>query len=247
MLPPSKIERFLTGVYRIHCTITLRNYIGSASRCFLHRWNMHRHQLRHGNHHSALLQNAWSKYGEDAFVFSIVELCEPNRCIEREQYYIDFLKSADRNFGLNISPTAFSQLGVKRSEETLVKMRARKHTKESRKKMSEFRRGKKASDEVRAKMSKARKGKKHRQDSIEKMKARVFTEDHRKNLSAAMKGRKCKPLTADHRAKLSAAGMGRKHSPETIAKKKLWRTTPEIRAKMRAAWAIRRERLAAKP
>ena len=79
------------------------------------------------------------------------------------------------------------------------------------------------------------------------MRARVFTEEHRRNLSAARKGRECKPLTAEHKAKLSAAGMGKKHSPETIAKKKLWRTTPEIRAKMRAAWAIRRERLAATP
>ena len=247
MLSPFKIKRFLTGVYRIHCDVTLKNYIGSAAKCFLRRWNMHRHQLRAGKHHSSLLQRAWNKYGEESFIFSIIEHCEPSACIEREQYHIDCFRAADRHFGFNVCPLARSNLGVKRSPQTIALIRLKRHTIESRKKMSDSHKGHKLSDETRVNMSKSRKGKKHRADSIEKMRARVFTEEHRRNLSAARKGRECKPLTAEHKAKLSAAGMGKKHSPETIAKKKLWRTTPEIRAKMRAAWAIRRERLAATP
>ena len=32
------------------------------------------------------------KYGIDNFYFEIIEICEPNICIEKEQYWMDLLK-----------------------------------------------------------------------------------------------------------------------------------------------------------
>jgi hypothetical protein len=43
------------------------------------------------------LQNAWNKYGEDNFYFSVLELVpDKDKLIEREQYWIDKLNACDR-------------------------------------------------------------------------------------------------------------------------------------------------------
>lgn len=61
------------GVYKILNTVNGRAYIGSTS-CFKARWKVHRRDLRAGKHANQSLQNAWDKYGEIAFVFSIIEV-----------------------------------------------------------------------------------------------------------------------------------------------------------------------------
>lgn len=42
-------------------------------------------------HQNCHLQNAWNKYGEDKFHFSIVELCPTDSLLIKEQYFIDML------------------------------------------------------------------------------------------------------------------------------------------------------------
>lgn len=45
--------------------------------------------LRHGEHFNAHLQSSWRKYKEAAFQFSVIEeLQNPERLIEREQYWL---------------------------------------------------------------------------------------------------------------------------------------------------------------
>lgn len=105
-----------SGVYRIVCVSSGKIYIGSASRSFRARWGIHLHHLRKGKHHSRHLQSAYNKYGEDSFIFQVVELCEPENCIAREQWHMDELKISGVAL-MNISPTAGSPLGVRHSEE----------------------------------------------------------------------------------------------------------------------------------
>ena len=78
------------GIYAITHVATGRRYIGSARR-ILYRCGKHRSQLRHNSHFSHHLQNAWNKYGEEAFTFEVLETCLDSHVIllAREQHWID--------------------------------------------------------------------------------------------------------------------------------------------------------------
>lgn len=77
----------------IRCATTGKRYIGSSVRVH-QRWLGHRAALRKGTSVCRGLQNAWSKYGESAFTFEVLEECEPRREVleAREQHYLDTLR-----------------------------------------------------------------------------------------------------------------------------------------------------------
>lgn len=104
-----------SGIYKIECVTSGSFYIGSAVN-IKRRWKAHRHALRYGRKPPPRLYNAWHKYGEGAFKFSIVEACAEEKLLEREQYYIDTLKPR-----YNTRQVAESNLGVQWSEETNAK------------------------------------------------------------------------------------------------------------------------------
>lgn len=81
------------------------------------------------------------KYGHNNFSLEILEYCEPNNLIIREQYYLDLLKPE-----YNICKTAGNTLGRKFSEKT-------------KRLISNSLKGKKVSNESILKSSQARKGK----------------------------------------------------------------------------------------
>ena len=78
------------------------------------RWSNHRQLLRAGKHHSRKLQRAWTKHGEAAFSFDVLELCDEDQAEAREQHWIETL-SAFGN-GYNMRPEAGKQGRL--SEET---------------------------------------------------------------------------------------------------------------------------------
>jgi group I intron endonuclease len=143
-----------TGIYQIRNLVNNRLYIGSAaSKLGLEgRWRGHRNALRKDSHGNRHLQHAWNKYGEDIFVFEILEECEPMLCIGREQHHLDtvlFASYNDKRFhqlGYNICRVAGNSLGVKRSEDTKIKL-------------SKAHQGKRHSSETKIKMSKTQLGK----------------------------------------------------------------------------------------
>lgn len=47
-------------------------------------------------HFNIHLQNAWDKYGSDNFLFEILEECDKECLKDKEEYYIQTLKSNDR-------------------------------------------------------------------------------------------------------------------------------------------------------
>ena len=77
------------GIYAIINTVTKEQYIGSSSDIptrYLH----HRSELRRSKHISSKLQAAWTQYGEDAFVLTILEeVAEANELADREQFYLE--------------------------------------------------------------------------------------------------------------------------------------------------------------
>jgi len=105
------------GIYAIRNKITNQQYVGSAV-SFKHRWDLHLLQLKKETHHSRYLLRSWKKYGPNSFDFIILEqVKDKNNLLIREQWWMD---NSDSSF--NMSPTASSVLGIKRSEETKRKM-----------------------------------------------------------------------------------------------------------------------------
>jgi hypothetical protein len=89
----------------------------------------HFSKLRHGKHENSKLQNAFNKYGEDSFKWSIEVVCEDQRDMDVLE---DGLLSGDIVFPekvfYNIAPFAKAP------------MRGKSHSEETRKKISEGRR-----------------------------------------------------------------------------------------------------------
>lgn len=90
-----------TGVYQILNTKNNKRYIGQ-SLDIKRRLEEHYRMLNSlvYSHHSPKLQEDWDKYGEEAFVASIVEECPESKLEEREKYWIAFYNSADEGYNV---------------------------------------------------------------------------------------------------------------------------------------------------
>lgn len=108
-----------SGIYEILNRVNGKRYVGSAVNV-VHRWREHKWALKRGNHGNRHLQASWKRHGEEAFAFSIIELCEPSRLIDREQAAIDGLRPE-----FNICPVAGSTLGRPHTDEAKAKIGAR--------------------------------------------------------------------------------------------------------------------------
>lgn len=117
----SKEEMLKTGIYQISNLINNKIYIGSTQKNFRNRLWEHYSDLRRNAHGNNYFQKAYNKYGEDNFLFSIIEYVSPENCIAREQYYLD-TKNPFKEKGYNLYPSARGGLGYKHSKETKEKM-----------------------------------------------------------------------------------------------------------------------------
>jgi group I intron endonuclease len=96
-----------SGIYQIRCIPTDKIYVGSAVN-LRHRWAQHRRKLHKGNHHNIHLQNAWGKYGEQNFEFTVLEFVDRSNLFIAEQDWIERTRCAIRGIGFNIFDTAGS-------------------------------------------------------------------------------------------------------------------------------------------
>lgn len=206
-----------SGIYKITHVESGRFYVGSAQNIKA-RWSTHRQDLIKNKHHSKYLQRLYNKYGKDSIIYEIVEHCEVEQLLTREQHYLDTLQPV-----LNSVKTAGRPTGYRHSEEI-------------KRKQSERQRGRKVTFSEQA-LANIREG----------HKKRVLTEAGRasmaKHCSERMKGRKLKPesiakVVAFHtgrkrseetKKRISEARKGKKVSPEGLAKMKLKMQSPEMR------------------
>lgn len=88
-------EKFLGGggIYQIKNVINGNIYIGSSNDILGTRWKKgHIPDLIKGRHTNGHLQNAWNKYGQNNFEFSVIEECSDcseENLEEREQWYFN--------------------------------------------------------------------------------------------------------------------------------------------------------------
>lgn len=151
------------GIYKITNKQNGKFYIGSSVNIEM-RWYAHKSYLRRSVHSNPHLQNAWNKYGEDSFIFSILVETEEDSLLDKEQELIDETKCCDKNVGYNKALIAGSPMkGRKHSPEAIEKIRkasaGRVNSPETRRKISLSNKGRKMSAESRKKMSEAKKGK----------------------------------------------------------------------------------------
>lgn len=107
----------ICGIYCIENTITKQKYIGRSVN-IKHRWNCHKNELKRNSHDNWKLQESWNRYGEDKFMFYILEECEKHLLDEKEIYYINILRAHITNGGFNLD-SGGQRSGRKRCNETL--------------------------------------------------------------------------------------------------------------------------------
>lgn len=108
------------GVYKIQNKINNKIYIGS-SYSISKRISEHKYNLSNNKHANKHLQSSWNKYGEENFVFSVVLYLEQyNQKVlqQEEQKWIDHYNCANRDFGYNLCPNAYTKAGYKMDEES---------------------------------------------------------------------------------------------------------------------------------
>lgn len=197
-------------------------YVGQSSNLYSRRCT-HLTRLRRGVHDNSHFQRAFDKCGEAALAWKVLEICEVDNIDAREQFWMDSF-GAEKLY--NIAPQAGSLRGLPRSEETKRRLRAA-HL------------GKIISPETRKRMSESRRGKK-RQPHSEATKAKLsaallaISPDVRERIAAGYRAARSKwTMSAAGRERLRAANIGRKQSAEHSAKK---------RDSMKRFWALKKER-----
>ena len=237
-----------SGVYRITHVASGRCYIGSAAD-LARRWKRHRLDLARGGHHSPYLQRAWTKYGDHAFSFEVLEQCDPAHLIVREQQWMDALRPK-----FNVLPTAGSMLGAKRGAAFCERMseatKAFFANPENRAAMSARTRARWADPEYRLKMLAVRQAQATSETRAKVSAAvRLLWADptYRQTMQASRKSETMKghPVSTETRAKIRAANLGKVRSAETrarIGRAHLGKTlSTETRAKLsdelRRRWA----------
>lgn len=168
-------NRGKSGIYMWQNKLSGKIYVGSAK-------NIRNRLMVYYNINSLVrattmaIYRAILKWGYSSFSFSVLEYCEIEDLIQREQYYIDTLKPE-----YNIAPTAGSTLGRLHSEKAKEKISNTKkntnvgednhffgevHTEKARQRMSEVKLGGKIAEATRLKIGLVMKGKKFSAEHI---------------------------------------------------------------------------------
>lgn len=89
------------GIYMILNKINDKKYIGSSnnvqSRITQHNW-----LLRTNKHSNTYLQNSFNLFGEENFDFKLIEICNLNDLVIRENYYIHKYNTMYDKHGFNL-------------------------------------------------------------------------------------------------------------------------------------------------
>ena len=236
-----------SGIYEIVNTVNGKRYIGSAKN-FKTRWSRHLSALRLQKHHSRHLQSAWNKYGEAAFKFLPMLVCQHSMLLFYEQQLLDKMKPE-----YNIAPTAGNTMGIPCSTEKRAKIAAAHKGKtlstEHKAAIAAGGVGRKPSEETRQKLRAAQRARAEKdparwaelaEQSAERQRNRVWTPEQRENARVAKLGSKPKVspegrarrrealvaynksrvVSEETRAKMAAAKKGKPAHPNTVAAQK---------------------------
>lgn len=112
------------GIYKIVNKIDGKYYVGSTKN-FSSRWKEHVYDLARNIHHNSYLQNAWNKYGKNNFAFIIAEKIDDMTKLRMvEQTYLNIAKLTESHvYNINWTSSGGSHfLGKKHTAESRQKM-----------------------------------------------------------------------------------------------------------------------------
>ena len=219
-----------SGIYKITNICNGKIYIG-LSKNLTRRFSWHKYNLRNGCHDNSHLQRAWDKYGENSFLFEIIEECSVDKLSEKEKYWIDFYGGFESDKLYNLRDGG--ETGNTLSKEVINKIRQKNLGKPC------FWKGKHLPKEMIEKIRMAQKGKKlspeHREKAVSTLKkywngkpgywtGKTITEEHRENLKKAHLGQKSwnkgnkGMISEETRKKLRESHLGHRH-PEEVKRK----------------------------
>lgn len=113
------------GIYSITNIINNKIYIGQSVE-IEQRWKRHKRELNQNKHINEYLQRSWNKYGEDLFVFEIIEKCDVNELDDKERFWIKYHKSNNYIYGYNLDDGG--RVGKKVNKDIVIKqVRYRKY------------------------------------------------------------------------------------------------------------------------
>lgn len=109
-----------SGIYLIANIVNGKVYVGSSTHINT-RKRQHFSELKRGEHGNPHLQYAWNKHDQEAFCFQILEHCDIEDLVEREDWWITLLDSRNPDKGYNLR-SADRRVGHKHSDESREKM-----------------------------------------------------------------------------------------------------------------------------
>lgn len=98
------------GIYQIRNIRNDKVYIGQSKK-LMYRKKQHLRELVDEKHYNRYLQRSFKKYGENAFVFEILEYCNEEYLNDRERYWIELKESeyADKGYNAAYAVTLFNR------------------------------------------------------------------------------------------------------------------------------------------
>lgn len=182
----------MIGIYIITNEINNKVYVGQVGKgnnTIINRINGHYRSLIKNKHRNLHLQKSWNKYillyGEESFTFDILEIVENKNLLDdREKYWIEYYEADNPLYGYN--KTKGGEGGIP-NEETKQKisnsLKGRKqptkyiqYRKEGLKQSWKQRKNRNQSKETKQKISNT-------------LKNRILSNEHKKNISNAQKGK----------------------------------------------------------
>lgn len=197
-------------IYKITNIVNNKVYIGQTKNKN-ERKHQHFCELRNNKHANKHFQNSFNKYGEDNFIYEIIEQCNISNVDNRERYWIRHFSSLNMKYGYNIEEggcqtknlSHFTRSKISKKakerfrnpeERRLASERAKKRFQnpQQREWLSTINKGRVHNDDFRKKISTIHKGRKRPQttkDAISKaLSGCAKTEEHRRNISKAKMG-----------------------------------------------------------
>lgn len=90
-------------VYEAKNIVNGKRYIGQTTQDFLTRKQQHLDSIKYNNSGCHLFKRALIKYGEDKFVWKIIDVATSREELNlKESFWIEFFKTTDVNFGYNL-------------------------------------------------------------------------------------------------------------------------------------------------
>lgn len=130
-------------IYKITNEITKKAYIGQTTRSLKERWSEHCSHKKNN-----YFRNAIKKYGSNVWFQEILEeINDINLLNEREIYWISYYDTFNNGYNLTSGGNQATDISLETRERMRLSQLGRKHSEETRKKMSKATKGTKLSSE----------------------------------------------------------------------------------------------------